>query len=433
VRDITVDGQDANVGFVFGNRGGATRFERVHLQQLRCGLSWWDYTDGNSFQSVSLVNVGGTAIVDGYICYQITNGDGVVFDNCKTSAVFGLVRSKLNAGMTIRSSVGCQSQFDQVWNVVVSGVHHEMNSAGISTKRAYQLRDTKITLTGIDAQPADGASSSDGTIYIDDSNNTGFSSQIDLIAYRARRRLVATDQAQSADIFLNQLAQESIVRVRSADADFSISGSSVANRWPRGYVIDGNAGNLPTLAAAIVAGRDFIGSGDFSIRWRGGKIMVGMPGGQAGLKITRLLSQPSFGAFSTTGLGALGSLTNGTLYEYALALAFTMPDGTIVYGQVSLAGSATPATNGSLKFNILTPSGTGGCTLVVWRKTTAGVLTAPDRWLALPWGHEQSALVDTGANLNSVPWITSGTIPVSSTVAGINHTGAGVYLDGVLQ
>lgn len=109
-----------------------------------------------------------------------------------------------------------------------------------------------------------------------------------------------------------------------------------------------------------------------------------------------------------------GTLTNGTAYEYVAARRSM--DG--AYTDKSSAVSATVTSTGSLR---ITVTGAENSTLVLWRGASGGAASAPTRYVEIPLDAPQTRIIDTGANVNGRPWITT-SVPVPNTVAATNQT-----------
>ena len=158
-------------------------------------------------------------------------------------------------------------------------------------------------------------------------------------------------------------------------------------------------------------------------------LTIGSPGNLGRLYVSKAHVTPT--SYDSEQYGATGTLTNGQSYAYAFAICNTLPDGTIQYGQATAERLLTASTKLVIITELYMPTAAGaGATLVMWRKTGTGVLSAPDRYVVMPVGHGGSTrLFDTGANINKLPWITS-SVPVPNTVAGSNHTADGLYVAG---
>jgi hypothetical protein len=428
---ITAD----NAGFVFGNVGGASELRNVHMDSARTLLSWAGYVDANK-----MINCAGWASTnlsasnDAWLFYQIASGDGVYIYGCKNDNYIGLAALDSCNGAHITATVGAFYRFRNSHGITVDANHTEV-AANISvvSRRIYYIRDSHVTInTSFDYLPD---TATDGAVFLDDSGAEGAHSTVHINNYLARDFTTTSDPVGGFAIYLNSMNDRTKIYVRGSSTMVSVAGVLATAYGQQGLTIGGNATNEPTLAAALAAGRDIIGSGDFTIykyktsavptgQNQAMSIGIGTPGALAGLYRSRGHVAPTFYDAESYGTG---TLTNGQLYAYAAAVCNTLPDGTIQYGQVTAEWTQTAPAGGAQGFEMYMPSAPNGATLVIWRKTGTGVLAAPDRYVVLPVGSAASRFIDTGANLSKLPWITT-SVPVPNTVAATNHTAEGLYL-----
>jgi hypothetical protein len=425
-----------NGGFVFGNVGGAAEIRGMHMDSARTLLSWSGYVDANK-----MINCGGwgatlmSATNDAWLFYQIDNGDGVYIYGCKTDNAIGIASLLSCNGAAISSSIGGAFRLTNCHGITITANHTESTTSSVAPHNIYQIRDSHVTIDSSFDYLSE-SDSTHGAIYIDDSGAEGAHSVVDLRNYFGRLWTTSSDPTFGYAIYINKMNDRTKINVRSSHSAVSISGSLATSYGQVGLPIGGNATNEPTLAAAVTTGRDFIGSGNFTIykyktttettgQNQAMTIGIGQLGNPSGLYRARLHVTPTFYDAESYGTG---TLANSTLYAYAAALCNTLPDGTIQYGQVTAEWTqTTPASGGAQGFEMYLPSAANGATLVIWRKTGSGVLATPDRYVVLPVGSAATRLVDSGANVNRWPWITT-SVPVPNTVAAANHTSDALYL-----
>lgn len=427
-----------NAGFVYGNRGGATELRSVHMNSARTLLSWNDYVDGNK-----MINCSGwgatsmTATNDSWLFYQTNSGDGVYVQGCKTDNYIGTANLSYCNGGLITSTVGGSYKFYRCHGITVISSHQEQASnISVTLRRAYDIQDSDVTIIGALDYTSDDISTT-GLVYLNDSGTEGTHSKVSIENYNPRHWITTSDPTAGYAIYINKMANASRIRVRSSGHTQSVAGTYYFTWGRTGLSIAGNATNEPTLAAAVTTGRDLIASGDFDIVKYGTSvvptgqdqaipIVVRAIGPMAGVQVTRVHSVPTFYDIEVTGYGT-GTLTNAQLYTYAAAVCNTLPDGTLQYGAATASFSNTPNAAGINGMEIYTPTAAHGATLVVWRKTGSGVITAPDRYVLIPIQAATTRLLDTGVNINKLPWVTT-SVPVPNTVAATNHTVQSLYL-----
>ena len=445
-----------NGGFVFGNVGGATEMRSVHMDSARTLLSWTGYVDANKM--INCAGWGATnmsATNDAWLFYQITSGDGVYVYGSKTDNFIGVAALDSCNGAHITSKVGATYRFRNCHAINISSNHTETASnIAVVNRQIYYIRDSHVTIQGSFDYLTD--TTTDGAIYLDDSGGEGAHSRIDLLGYFGRQWLTTSDPVGGFGIYINNMNDRTKIKVLSSETEMSVSGAFSTAYAPMGLTISGNTTNEPTLTAALAAGRDLIASGDFMIyKYKTSSTSTGQNqamsigisnrGNLGGIYRARTHVTPTF--YDAENYGT-GTLANSTLYSYAAAVCNTLPDGTIQYGAATAEWQqTTPSSGGAQGFEMYTPSAANGATVVIWRKTAAGVLSTPDRYVIIPVGAAATRFLDTGANINKVPWITT-SVPVPNTVAAINHTfdqvyrgttpravdsGANYYLNGASQ
>jgi hypothetical protein len=423
-----------NAGFLMGNRGGSFHLEDCHLSSGRFLFAWDDYVDGNVVQSCS---AWGAAVMDAtYDAWVgiVGGGDAFLYDNVKVDNWFGHCNVLGNNGASYRSLVGGFFSWNQAHGQHVQTPHMEQANDGTQTRGyVYYIKNSNVVIDGGVDYSTDSFSNV-GQVYLDDDKTTeGLSSHVELRNYVIRDWMTTSDPTGGHGIYINKMANGSRIRCRGGRPGISAGGSLYFSWGYSGIKITGNATNEPSLAAALVQCRDLIASGDFDLvkydtataaAGQGSVIpIVGRQiGNLANLRQTRLHATPTFYDAETVDIG-VGTLSNGTTYNYAAALCNTLPDSTLEYGQATAGAFGIVAgASGANAFELYMPSAPHGATLVVWRSTgAAAVQSAADRYVIIPVNTTTSKFHDTGANICKYPWITT-SVPQPATVAGSNHT-----------
>lgn len=427
-----------NAGFVFANRGGATVLRDCDLSSARTLLSWADYVDGHAMYSCS---AWGEAVMDStydsWLWSGGGSGDAVEIINCKVDNYIGVAWMANCSTAHISGTVGGGFYFNTCHGISLVNCHQEANADITATLRnSFTIIDSDVTISDSTCYTTDSLSTN-GTVYINDSGGEGAGSHVELRNCNFRDWITTTDPSGGWSIYINKLGNPSRIRVRSCMQSISTSGTFYYAWGRSGFKITGNASNESTLAAALVQGRDLIASGDFDIVKYGTStigagqdqaipIVVRNIGNNADLRTTRVHAIPTF-YDAETSLNGTGTLTNGQLYSYTAAICNTLPDSSIQYGQAPSEWTETPGASGVNGFEIYTPTAAHGATLVLWRKTGTGAVTAPDRYVVIPIVGATTRFVDMGVNVNKWPWIST-SVPVPSSVAATNHTLATLYL-----
>jgi hypothetical protein len=427
-----------NGGFVWANRGGGVRMENVHMDSGRTLLSWSDYIDC----AAHMIDVAGwghatmDATYDSSLVYGLGSGDGLMFHGLKTdNYVFSTSLESCN-GAVISSTVGGAHRFINCHGIIVIANHTEQaTNIAVTPRIIYDIVDSDVTIEGVFDYMTDSLSTT-GAIYLNDSGSEGKHSHVELRNYAARDWITTSDPSGGWAIYINKMNNRSRIRVLSSYQTMSTSGTFATTHGQTGLKISGDGTNEPTLAAEVARSRDLIGSGDFDIVKANTSTMATGQNNPMNISIRgigqlnavyqgNLHVTPTF--YDAENMGS-GTLTNGQAYAYCAAVCNTLPDGTIQYGAATAEWLQTAPAGGAMGFEMYTPSGAGGATLVIWRKTGTGVLAGATRYVLIPIGSAATRLWDSGANISKIPWITTA-VPVPNTVAGTNHTADALYFN----
>lgn len=414
IRDLTVDGQNANRGLLFQNYA-ASLLEGVTLWRARVLVSWVDYPDGMTLRNCRNNQPYGT---DSYLIIQISNGDGVVLDTCQADDVAGIARLSQCNGATLRGLVGGAVVLSNSHGVLITGTHLEAQQSG-RVKTCIEVRNSHVVIDGSEfwCDPANRW----GAITINDTADEGHT---DLVVRDTVVRDVYFEDTpdSSAGPFLTITAANPSTRVRFERVSGTVSLQTLPTYWRTGLRL---RSAVTAVQSAFSAGGAAIASGSFELRRRGGLSgatweLLGL--NHRGLSVTRRQTAPEMQVDVEVEPAPTGALTNGTTYEYAMAVLDASGNYSTAVSDSAVAGAA-----GALRLIGLVT--TSPCRVVIWRKTGAGVLTAPDRYAVLPHDGSSFRFYDTGANINMVPWVTT-SVPVPNTVAAVNDTTSTLLLDG---
>lgn len=394
-----VDGQNNDVGLAYGNTS-ATLLYRLVAYQLKWGISWAHYADGNGARNVHVAS----QVTGGSLIKQEDNGDGVILDGCKATGGNLWDATNCNGGKVVGCIAGGFT-FANCWNIEIDATHNEQDEAGGYT---YAVTSDRSQITINDHFSMAGKAASKYTFIINDSTSSP-DSATDLTLRNCVStfyiRTTDTDPGRDPSIYVT--AANNGARVRAYDCRTMVWAQRETHppRYREGWLLGSADSNIQT---AITAGQDQISTGSFELRRIDGAWQV-RPPFDADLA-PRPLAAPTLTVAVDTN--ATGALTNGQAYFYVAAVK-NVQQG--IWSSLSSTVSATAGTDGSIALALVNPS--SPCVVGVWRKTGSGVATAPDRYLEVPLDGYQTHWWDTGTKLNGRAWLTS-SLPVPNTVAG---------------
>lgn len=416
-RNANVDGQGRNAGLCFGNECAAT-MDNVTLVSGRTLLSWTGYADGN--RQIDCHNRTSTAVADNWLLYQIDEGDATVVDGGKAGVGSGVASLYQCRSAEIRNPIAGFYRFTDSYGIRVSTPHIEANQ---NTTSAFLIDNSHVDFDcGICHTGAAGAGGALGgaLIEIADTFHDRKSSDVTIRALMVRTKLDPDlgDVQRAPELYITSANDATKIRTTFVIGAMTVRGN---NSWLYGRTGPLIGSAVAGITNAITAARYLIASGSWELRKRSGAWEFVVPGTQ-GLTVSRKQGTPTALALSDVADGMVGTLVNGTTYEYCAALR----DHAGNYAPVSAAVSLAAAANGALRLSMTVP--TNPCTLVIWRKTGAGVLAGPDRFVTMRWDGYNANLIDTGANINGIPWV-SAAVPVPNAVAASDKTYNALLMD----
>lgn len=383
LRNGTVDGAGANVGFAFANRTGV-RFEGIILRAGRTLLSWHDYSDANVFLQCHN-RAGGPA--NSVLVEQINSGDGLLMQSCKADATVGLARLKYCRGAEIVGTVTGSIELDQCSAIHIRAGHQETQ---LVNKTMVDVRSSEVVIDTTALYLARGAvgSALPPAVRILDSGTVPSSVVLrDCIEMRA---LAEGDDELGPLVFIEKTVAGTRVEARGLSS--AVSARKVGGVW--NSTVGPAVSGAPHVAVATTEGAAVIASGDFILRNPGSGWVAQMT-----IPAQSTASSPPRIAAPTATTAFVGSLaTSGTRYRCRGVL----PDG-----RLSPWSEFTPvvsAQTGALKLIVATVGGPQE--LQIWRYS--GGSTTPQAHISVPAGADAHTLYDTGATLNGFPWLPGG-------------------------
>lgn len=390
VRNGTIDGAGKNAAFAFSNRTGV-KFESVILRRGRALLSWRDYSDVNVF--IQCHNRAGgppeSVLVD-----QVSSGDGLLMQACKSDASIGLARLKYCRGAEIVGTVTGSIELDSCSAIQIRGGHQETPIAN-ETIISVSNSDVVIDTTAVYLSRGPAGSALPPAIRITDRGS--IPSSVVLRDAIEMRPLLASDEVFGALISID--APIAGTRVEARGLTSVVSASKVGGTWDRS--IGPGIGGIEPVAAAVRAGRAAIASGNFVLSDDGGgwRVQASTPSVAARL----LAAAPAAPAVEPTD-ALNGTISGARRYRIQGVLA----DGTAT--PASDFSAATAPTSGALKL-VVSPTG-GPQELRIWRYGTRS--QAPDASIAVPAATIVQTLYDTGSAVNGFTWETGAAYPAPS-------------------
>jgi hypothetical protein len=412
IQDLTFDGNTGRYGLSMGNRT-SVHFKGVTLYRAYTLVSWTDYSDSNVLDHCQGRDAAGPS--DSYLIHQIASGDGLIITSAKTDPTIGVAYLSKCNGAVIDGDVTGSIIVSQCSGITINGWHMEgrdMGTPGLSCRNSQVTLNAPVLYSRT-------TSPWPGVIQVDD-NPLGADrpSDITINGGLATISALADDQNGPTIEFVSAITNTA-VRAFGFKAQII---STAASTWfsGSGPRIKGTSTMLATIAANehLLAG----GTWEFA-RTKGAAWVLGTPG-VTGLSVQRALANPAITSIGNASSPFTGTLTASTVYTYCYALKNSADQYTTATAETSVTTNAQRSTIALLTLNDYPAK------VVVWRKTGTGVKSTPDAYAVLSVGDCRARLLDTGANVNGVPWITT-SIPVPNTVAATNGTTSALYIDGV--
>lgn len=394
----TIDGLATDVGLVYGNTSGAyTR--RCVFYRIKYGISWSGYADSCVMDHPHVVS----PVTGGWLVKQENLGDGVAIIHPKGVGA-GIWHAISCHGGKVTGAVAGGFQFQSCQSIDIDTSHIELDEVG-GFGTTFVVDRSQVRLTNHYAHLGKGVSKY--VVQINDSAADPLASSdvtIEGGTHVFYLRSTETDSARDPAVYITAANAGAKLAARNVRTVINGQAEGLGARFQEGMWLDSAIGGIQT---AIAAGADQIASGSFDLLQRDGAWQVIAPNGVA--RPARPLAVPTLSVATTTDV--LGALSNGTTYEYVAAIKTA--DGR--YSGLPAATSVAAGASGAIAINLTVPG--GDAVVAVWRKTTAGVTTAPDRYIELPLGGYTTRWYDTGTRINGRAWQTS-SLPVPNTVAG---------------
>lgn len=380
IRNGTIDGAGANVGFVFANRTGI-RFEGIVLRRGRTLLSWFDYSDSNVFLQCHN-RAGGPA--NSYLVEQISSGDGLLMQSCKSDASVGLARLKYCRGAEIVGTVTGAIELDACSAVQIRGGHQE---APVVNRTMIDVRGSDVVIDSSAIYLTRGARGAALPPAIRITDAAGVPSKVVLRDSREMRALEFSDEDLGAFVTVDRAVAGTKIEGRGFAAVTSVR--SKGGEWlpTGGPVITGGA----ALGAVVAAAAPALGSGDFVVEYSGSAWSAR----RTTPTPTTAVTTPKITAVARVD-GLAGSLGAGAV-RYRV-------QGISAAGTASTSSGYTSglsSSSGSARIDILA-AGTPQ-TLRIWRYR--GTSTSIDAYLEMAIAGAALTLFDTGKALTGMPWI----------------------------
>ena len=399
INDGVFDAQTNIIGLTYGN-GASAIIRNSTFINIACGISWNAYVDGNGVENCQTRGASPTGGQQTRMIYQRNSGDGTSAIKCKGYG--GVILDLASCyGFLAESCVSGEMIFTASSGAVITG-HQETNEIN-STPLSISLDRTRLNLYSQYTHPS--ASNTKYSIYINDTSDNFLASILDMQNHTEVYYLNSaetTDPARGATIYVNAINQNGSVRCRSVKTVIQ-NGFSTGKLYPEGLFM---ASAISGVTTAIAAGIDQIATGNFDMGYNGAWV-VSEP---ANLPVPiKSLAAPTL-SVAADATGVVGSLTNGTTYQYVAACKSADGRWTALSSNASIAAPST----GTIQVTITNPS--TPCVIALWRATTSGVDTAPDHYIEIPLDGYETIWFDTGTNINGRAWQTS-SLPVPNTVA----------------
>lgn len=396
---LIIETATAKTGLVFANTA-SVEIGACALVGLKYGSAWYNYADGGIYRSTSILGMeGGGWFVVG------ENGDGLVFEGIRAFDRNGIGNLTGNAGCNIVSCINGGFKFTSCVGVSIGNPHFAEESMNLTVT----VDRSEVTIRDGFVNPEPGTN----TIYLNDNAEDAVNaSRVTLYdtTFDWYIRSTLGDVSRTPDIYINAANKGTKLRIVNTRA--TVRREGFAEVTPSKMLI---ASAIETISTALTNAKHLLGSDTWELAFSGEAWRVTAFSPLAGITTQRQLSRPTFFGAVTAGTTTTGTLSEGKTYAYAMACLDI--DG--YYTQASTESSVEVTASKSTQFQATV--GTTPCTVRVWRKAAAGVLATPTAYVDIPIDSAMARFIDTGANLNGVPWITS-EVPIPETVAAANET-----------
>lgn len=403
VRDVTIDGNTANVGFAFSNRTPTT-FEDVVVYRMRVGATWWDYADENTF--INCYSRAGSGPSNQVVFEQYQTGDGltVVGGKADSSVLFASV--KTCRGATFTGLVTASLSFQDCSGINIIGMHQEGQQ---STSTMLQIKSSQVTLTGCTLY--ENWSASVPTISIDDSEDTSIGTELILDNVISNQIYTQSTYGTAYSPFIDVIAAQDNTRIIARNLQGMATSTGIAGTWVAGtqpYITASGSSSM-TTALATPRSQAALASGTFTLSKFAGSTWTLATHGDS-LYVSKNMAVPVITQITTETGFVGGTLSSGTTYSYAAAWIDAQGNMSAVSAEVAKLPGSTQMTR------LLINSNSGSGQLIVWRKAAStGASTAPDAYVILTMRPNRAYFYDTGAYLAGRVWLTTSIPTPSST------------------
>lgn len=350
LRNLVLDGGGLNAGFLFG-AGASVSIQNCILQNWKFGYSWTGYTDSSEFVNIQgqLPNRLVGPSENSWLCYGITNGDGLKFDDIKMNGRCGHFIGYQSAGVTSHACIGGGFWFRGCQAVEIAGWHAQMNAgANLQLTPALLLNQSVVSLKGCWWQAGNEAGNNFCKVN-DESSTSAQASHLTLDGCSPTYRfLTNTDYTRIAGIYIQEASPSFMLVQRNSQAvSYSVSG---ANAYPDCEFFDSAVPGIATALAnpTYPAAKSALSllAQDFILHQRNGEWKVDAYESLAGVRSYAAQETPTALAVTTAGtlLPTISSITNsGTEWTVTFATAHGLSAAAVI----ALAGFTPAGYNGT--------------------------------------------------------------------------------------
>lgn len=425
-KGLVIDGGNElaynGAGLAFGNQANI-HVEYCTVRYLSYLFTWLGYCDMPLLRHTTVQMIGHGAenpLGAATLIIQFNSGDGLVIDAVECNSASTVIYNGFACkGAHIRACVSSGGFiFSHCEAIVFDAQHMEMTQTGHAFPNIV-CKNSKLTIRGCWWSAAvtagyyflDVEDSASG-LNINDASVVKLEDCVEVFLLNA-----GTDPVRTAGIRFNSVMLGGSLTVDNHKVALLDPGGVTSFQGGAPLVTSSNSNIANALLSTVGTSRRL--SATASSRWTlrtstgasANPWVVETVPGSGG---TRLLPPTSTPTVATpVAISAAGTLTNTQVYEYAAATIGD--DGAL--SAVSAAASLAATATGGLRIGVTVPTSPNG--LIVWRKTGTGVLASPDRYIIIPTDSSNTQLIDTGANVNGLPWVTTSIPPTTGYTTNV--------------
>ena len=388
IENLMVDGTDStNASFLWYNEASFI-FKNLKFKNILYGAYGTNYTDNITLENIKW----DSGRSGGWIYRQGGNGDSFYAKQIFTTSNNAIWLYK-NAGAVLESCNGGFYKFQQSLDIIVKGGHYEFTNNGIS----FLIQGSKVKfkdnffLNNI----------SNPVIYIDDDTGVSYK-QKSFVTLEENTFATFIDSAtkqRGIDVWLQNYYNYSRLVFKNNTGLVYTTGA-----WrfePIGLKVEANDSTLNS----VLQNNKIMFLGESEIKQINGTWKVtGLPPSD-GLKVTRVVNQPSI-TYISSGTIYPGNILNNTTYYYKVAV-YTLSGNT----QGSSEANRTTTTDNQ-SITIVMNTRYAPVIVRIWRGSQSGTY---DRYIDIPCSVLNIELYDQGDYIAGYPWITSNVPPVPTT------------------